>query len=122
MSKFEEEILRRLQTIEEKVEAYLNPLKSLAIAEKAQVMRKARATGDKKTIKEASRQINGDDAWSHNIRYKRLMEDAKPAEGYVFKNRVFREGGVLEGEFYFMWGSTLRSASVERVKMLRYID
>lgn len=59
MNRFQEEVLRRLQSIEEKLEAYINPAKFLSIAEKSAIITKAHATGDKKIISEALRQING---------------------------------------------------------------
>jgi hypothetical protein len=60
MTPFEQAVLDRLQAIDEKIEAYINPCKSLEISEKARIMKKALATGDKKIIREAGRRINGE--------------------------------------------------------------
>jgi hypothetical protein len=53
-------ILQRLTSIEEKLEYQSNPARSFAVSEKAAIMRKALATGDKKKIRAASKIINGE--------------------------------------------------------------
>ena len=52
-------IMDRLDRLEGAIQLQSNPSKSLAIEEKAAILKKAFATGNKAKIKEAKRFING---------------------------------------------------------------
>ncbi|WP_319548816.1 hypothetical protein [Desulfogranum marinum] len=53
-------IERRLDTIEALLRQLLNPAQSLSAEAKAEAVRKALATGDKKILRETMKQINGE--------------------------------------------------------------
>lgn len=43
--------------------------------------------------------------------YQRARLYGKPAEAYVYKNRLHRNGYLYNGLFYFRWGTGLRALS-----------
>lgn len=114
----DENIEERLKKIEDKIDIILScvgysPPVSPLLERYEQGLREG------KSHSQIHREIRADQERESQKEYKKIMKAGSPQAAYIHRNRIYREGCIHNGFFYYNWGGRIATIPVKNVELIQ---